>query len=73
MKDMSELNYYPGMKITRTDDFIKLDLAGYVREILKKYKHLLCGLDSKTANTPMERDLKLRKSESESMTPSQRE
>ena len=61
------------MKITRTDDFIKLDQAGYVREILEKYKHLLRGLDSKRANTPMERDLKLRKSESESMTPSQRE
>jgi hypothetical protein len=25
MKDMGELNYYLGMKITRTDDFIKLD------------------------------------------------
>ena len=73
MKDMGELNYYLGMKITRTDDFIKLDQAGYVREILEKYKHLLRGLDSKRANTPMERDLKLRKSENESMTPSQRE
>ena len=25
MKDMGELNYYLGMKITRTDDYIKLD------------------------------------------------
>ncbi len=41
MKDMGELNYYLGMNITRTDDFIKLDQAGYVREILEKYKHLL--------------------------------
>ena len=70
---MGELNYYLGMKITRTDDSIKLDQASYVREILEKYKHLLRGMDSKRANTPMERDLKLRKSESESMTPSQRE
>ena len=41
MKDMGELNYYLGMKITRTNDFIKLDQAGYVREILEKYKHLV--------------------------------
>ncbi len=54
---MGELNYYLGMKITRTDDFIKLDQAGYVREILEKYKHLLRGLDSKRAKTLMERDL----------------
>ena len=71
MKDMGELNYYLGMKITRTDDFIKLDQAGYVREILEKYKHLLRGLETKTVNTPMERELKLRKSESTSMTPGQ--
>ncbi len=42
MKDMGESNYYIGMKITKTDDFIKLNQAGYVREIiLEKYKHLL--------------------------------
>ncbi len=58
MKDMSELNYYLEMNITRTDNFIKLDQAGYVCEILEKYIHLLRGLDSKKANTPMERDLK---------------
>ena len=34
LKDMAELNYYFGMKITRTNDFIKFDQAGYVREIL---------------------------------------
>ena len=71
MKDMGELNYYLGMKITRTSDFIKLDQAGYVREILEKYKHLLRGLGEKRVNTPMERDLKLRKSEKDTMTPSQ--
>ena len=73
MKDMGELNYYLGMKITRTNDFIKLDQAGYVREILEKYKHLLRGLEDKRVNTPMERDLKLRKSEKDAMTPSQSE
>jgi len=73
MKDMGELNYYLGMKITRTNDFIKLDQAGYVREILEKYNHLLRGLEEKKVNTPMERELKLRKNESKSMTPSQRE
>ena len=52
MKDTGELNYYLGMKITQTNDFIKLDQAGYVREILEKYKHLLRGLEHKKANTP---------------------
>ena len=68
---MGELNYYLGMKITSTDDFIKFDQAGYVREILEKYKHLLRGLETKTVNTPMERELKLRKAEIPTMTPGQ--
>ena len=71
MKDMGELNYYLGMKITRTNDFIKLDQAGYLREILEKYSHLLRGMDTKRINTPMESELKLRKFEREAMTPTQ--
>ncbi len=55
MKNMGDLNYSLGMKITRIDDFIKLDQAGYVREILEKYKHLLRGLDSKRTNTPIDK------------------
>ena len=65
MKDLGELNYYLGMKITRSEEYIKLDQSGYVREILEKYSHLLRGKEGKKVNTPMERDLKLRKSESE--------
>ena len=34
MKDLGELNYYLGMKITRTEESIKLDQSGYVRDIL---------------------------------------
>ena len=66
MKDLDELNYYLGMKITRSEENIKLD-QGYVREILEKYSHLLRGKEGKTVNTPMERDLKLRKSEVRTM------
>ena len=36
MKDLGELNYYLGMKITRSEEYIKLDQSGYVREILEK-------------------------------------
>ena len=55
MKDLGELNYYLGMKITRSEEYIKLDQSGYVREILEKYSHLLRGKEGKTVNTPMER------------------
>jgi hypothetical protein len=72
MKDLGELNYYLGMKITRTQNAIKLDQSGYVRDILEKYGYLLAGKEGKVVNTPMERDLKLRKSESRSMTANQR-
>ena len=56
MKDLGELNYYLGMKITRSEEYIKLDQSGYVREILEKYSDLLRGKEGKTVNTPMERD-----------------
>ena len=55
MKDLGELNY---LKITRTEESIKLDQSGYVRDILEKYGHLLAGKEGKVVNTPMERDLK---------------
>ena len=63
MKDLGELNYYLRMKITRSEEYIKLDQSGYVREILEKYSHLFRGKEGKTVNTPMERDLKLSRSE----------
>ena len=71
MKDLGELNYYLGMKITRSEEYIKLDQSGYVRKILEKYSHLLRGKEGKTVNTPMERDLKLRKSEVRTMSKDQ--
>jgi len=72
MKDLGELNYYLGMKVTRTQASIKLDQSGYVRDILEKYGYLLAGKEGKIVNTPMERDLKLRRLESLSMTTNQR-
>ena len=35
------------MKITRTDEFIKLDQSGYIREILEKYDYLLRGYEGR--------------------------
>ena len=60
-----------GMKITRSEEYIKLDQSGYVCEILEKYSHLLCGKEGQTVNIPMERDLKLRKSEVRTMSKDQ--
>ena len=72
MKDLGELNYYLGMKVTRSKEYIKLDQSGYIREILEKYSYLLRGFkEGKTVNTPMERDLKLRKSEVRTMSKDQ--
>ena len=73
MKDLGELEYNLGMKVTRTEDFITVDQKRYTLDMLKKYEYLLRGLESKTYNTPMERDLKLRKFEAHSMTPKQKE
>jgi hypothetical protein len=72
MKDLGELNYYLGMKITRSKEFIKLDQSGYIREILEKYSYLLRGQETKTYNTPMERELKLRRTEKLNMTAKQK-
>jgi hypothetical protein len=73
MKDLGELNYYLGMKVTRTEDYIQLDQYRYTLDILKKYDHLLAGYESKHFATPMEKDLKLRKSEAQSMSVQQTE
>ncbi len=71
MKDLGELNYYLGMKVTRTAEYLKLDQHRYRLDILAKYNYLLQGLENKYYSTPMERDLKLRKFKSESMTDKQ--
>ena len=68
MKDLGELNYYLGMKVTRTDEYIQLDQHRYTLDILAKYDYLLQGHENKTFTTPMERDLKLRKFESDKMS-----
>ena len=60
------------MKITKTSDFIKLDQSAYIREILEKYDYLLHGYEGRTYNTPMERELKLRKFERLSMNEKQK-
>ena len=71
MKDLGELQFYLGMKITRTKECITVDQERYTLDTLQKYEYLLRGLENKNYNTPMERDLKLRKFEADSMTPKQ--
>ena len=73
MKDLGELNYYLGMKVTRTADYIQLDQHRYTLDILSKYDHLLQEFANKKYATPMEKDLKLRKAEAESMSEQQRD
>ena len=68
MKDLVELNYYLGMKVTRTTDYIRLDQTRYTMDILAKYDHLLQEYKNKNYATPMEQDRKLRKSEADSMS-----
>ena len=73
MKDLGELNYYLGMKVTRTADYIQLDQQRYTLDILLKYDHLLKEFGNKNYATPMEKDIKLRKFEANMMSDSQRE
>jgi len=73
MKDLGEVNYYLGMRISRSEDYIGLDQTGYIREVLNKYDDLLRGLEHRHYTTPMERDLKLRKVESIEMSQKHRE
>ncbi len=49
MKDLGELNYYLGMKVTRTADYnIQLDQTRNTMDILTKYDHLLQEFKKKT-------------------------
>ena len=73
MKDLGKLNYYLGMKVTRTADYIQLDQHRYTLDILSKYDHLLQEFANKKYATPMEKDLKLRKDEAASMSEQQRD
>jgi hypothetical protein len=73
MKDLGELNYYLGMKVTRTAEYIQLDQHRYTLDILSKYDHLLKEFGNKNYATPMEKDLKLRKFEANMMNDKQRE
>ena len=72
MKDLGELNHYLGMKITRTDAYIKVDQTQYTKDMITKYSYLLDGLEHRHFDTPMERDLKLRKLDSETETDKQK-
>lgn len=59
MKDMGQASHILGMRITRNENKITLDQAGYTRKILERFHMSECN----PAPTPMETGLKLKKSE----------
>jgi hypothetical protein len=61
------------MRVTKTADYIAVDQKQYTLDVLKKYENLLQGLENKNYITPMERDLKLRMFEVDSMTDKQQD
>ncbi len=73
MKDLGDLEFYLGMRVNRTAEYISVDQERYTLDVLKKYQNLLQGLENKNYSTPMERDLKLRKFEVDSMTDKQKD
>lgn len=72
MKDLGELNHYLGMKVSRTDEYIHVDQTQYVKDMITKYSYLLDGLEHRHYDTPMERDLKLQKTDIDTETAKQR-
>ena len=71
MKDLGEVSQYLGMKITREDGVIKVDQKQYTKDILKRFDVLIRDNDKRSYTTPMERDLKLTKTEGKDMTTEQ--
>jgi len=68
MKDLGEVNQYLGMHITRTEKTIRIGQTQYTKDILKRFDKLLRQNGKRNYDTPMERDLKLTKTESRDMT-----
>ena len=59
MSMMGELNFFLGLQIKQTPEGIFINQAKYTRELLKRF-----GMDQKTSDTPMMKDLKLDADES---------
>ena len=47
MKDLGDLKFYLGMRVTRTADYIAVDQERYTLEMLRKYENLHQGLKIK--------------------------
>ena len=71
IKDLGELNHYLGMKITRTYESIKIDQSTYAKDVVTRFEHLLSSNLDKTYTTPMDRDIKITKTDLEDMTEEQ--
>ena len=58
IKDLGEVNHYLGMKITRSNEGIKIDQTTYAMDIVKRFSHLISSND-RAYPTPMDSDLKI--------------
>ena len=54
IKDLGDLEFYLGMCVTITADYIAVDQERYTLDVLKKYENLLQGLENKNYITPMD-------------------
>ena len=55
MKDLGDLEFYLGVRVTRTADYIAVDQERYTLDVLKKYENLLQDLENKNYNTHADR------------------
>ena len=72
IKDLGEVNHYLGMKITRSNEGIKIDQTTYAMDIVKRFSHLISSND-RAYPTPMDSDLKISQQDYLDMTVSQSE
>ena len=59
IKNLGEINQYLGMKITRSQDGIKIDQTTYANDVVKIFERRLTYNLNKKYNIPMERELKI--------------
>ena len=54
IKDLGEINYYPGTNITRNQGGIKIDQTINANDVVKRFERYLTSNWNKKYNTPME-------------------
>ncbi len=64
MKDLGDLEYYLGMRITRTPETLKIDQSQYAVDVVTKFSRWMSQNPNRyRKQVPFYRDLKLTKSE----------